>query len=431
MATTTKQDYYELLGVSRTAAVKDIRAAYRKLARKYHPDLNPGDKSAEEKFKQIQEAYEVLSDTKKRQVYDQFGFNTPGQRRNATSGAVDMVTVAAPQPGRCEFRFRRIRFRRSRLRRRHQLPRSVQPGFPRRERCTGERTLNPAAIWNFQIEITFSEAMRGAVKKVTITRLDVCNECHGAGVQPGDEKVCPTCGGSGQVTQVSGKMRFQIPCSRCGGTGRLHTMCKNCGGEGRVPRVESLDVPHTAGRAKAGLARAGRGSAKQRGVARRVPGDLYIVMKVEPHPFFERRGDDLYTVVPVTVTEASLGAKVEVPTIDGRAQVRIHSRGRTAGKKLRLREKGAPSSRQAGQRGDQIIEVQVVVPKPEDERVRNLLKEFEQTRSGRCSAGNFCARDDEEKFQRVPGSEEGRLHDQRGGEAQAASAGTLRLHTSA
>jgi molecular chaperone DnaJ len=152
-------------------------------------------------------------------------------------------------------------------------------------------------------------------------------------------------------------------------------MCRNCGGEGRVQRVESLDVRIPPGAQTGSRVRvAGRGNA---GVQGGPPGDLYIITKVAPHPFFDRRGDDLYTVVPITVSEASLGAKVEVPTIDGRAQVRIPP-GTDSGKKLRLREKGAPSARQAGKRGDQIVEVQIVVPKPEDERVRNLLKELDK-----------------------------------------------------
>jgi molecular chaperone DnaJ len=375
MATTTKQDYYDLLGVPRKASVKDIRAAYRKLARKYHPDLNPGDKSAEEKFKQIQEAYEVLSDTKKRQMYDQFGFNTPGQGAPPPPGAgygggagqnfhVDFDGFdfggggpgAGGQGGGTSFR-------------------DLFSQFFRGQGAAAQREEESEAGTDleFHIDITFAEAMRGTVKKLSITRLDVCNVCHGEGVQPGDEKVCPTCGGSGQVTQVSGKMRFQVPCSRCGGTGRLQTICKNCGGEGRVPRVENLDVrippgAHTGSRVRV----AGRGNA---GVHGGPPGDLYIITKVEPHPFFDRRGDDLYTTVPITVTEASLGAKVEVPTVDGRAQVRIPP-GTNSGKRLRLRDKGAPSTRHAGKRGDQIVEVQIVAPKPEDERVRNLLKEL-------------------------------------------------------
>ncbi|HXN20469.1 MAG TPA: molecular chaperone DnaJ [Candidatus Binatus sp.] len=375
MATTTKQDYYELLGVPRKATAKELRAAYRKLARKYHPDLNPGDKSAEEKFKQIQEAYDTLSDTKKRQMYDQFGFNVPGQTGGAPGGGYGSGT----SPEDIHFDFGGFDF-----------GGGAGPGAGGAGGGAGFRDLfsqffrgasaaqtsderQPGDDLEYQIDITFAEAMRGTVKKLSFTRLDVCNVCHGTGTAPGDEKVCPTCGGSGQVTQTSGKMRFQITCSRCGGSGKLRTVCRNCGGEGRVARMETLDVRIPPGAQTGSRVRvAGRGNAGLHGGP---PGDLYIVMRVEPHPFFERRGDDLFTVVPITVPEASLGAKVEVPTIDGRAQVRIPP-GTNSGKKLRLREKGAPSARHSGKRGDQIVEVQVVVPKPEDERVRNLLKEL-------------------------------------------------------
>jgi molecular chaperone DnaJ len=374
MATATKQDYYELLGVPRKASAKELRAAYRKLARKYHPDLNPGDKSSEEKFKQIQEAYDTLSDTKKRQMYDQFGFNLPGQ-----GGAPGASYGGGVSPEDIHFDFGGFDF-----------GGGGGPGAGSAGGGAGFRDLfsqffrgasaaqttnerQPGDDLEYQIDITFAEAMRGTVKKLSFTRLDVCHVCHGTGAAPGDEKVCPTCGGSGQVTQTSGKMRFQITCSRCGGTGKLRTVCRNCGGEGRVARMETLDVRIPPGAQTGSRVRvAGRGNAGLHGGP---PGDLYIVMRVEPHPFFERRGDDLFTVVPITVPEASLGAKVEVPTIDGRAQVRIPP-GTNSGKKLRLREKGAPSARHSGKRGDQIVEVQVIVPKPEDERVRNLLKEL-------------------------------------------------------
>jgi molecular chaperone DnaJ len=374
MATTAKQDYYELLGVPRKATAKELRAAYRKLARKYHPDLNPGDKSAEEKFKQIQEAYDTLSDSKKRQMYDQFGFNVPGQ-----GGAPGAGYGGGAPPDDIHFDFGGFDFGGGA----GTGPGGTGGGASFRDlfsqffrgasaaQATNER--EPGDDLEYQIDITFAEAMRGTVKKLSFTRLDVCNVCHGTGVAPGDEKVCPTCGGSGQVTQTSGKMRFQITCSRCGGTGKLHTVCRNCGGEGRIAKMETLDVRIPPGAQTGSRVRvAGRGNAGLHGGP---PGDLYIVMRVEPHPFFERRGDDLFTVVPITVPEASLGAKVEVPTIDGRAQVRIPP-GTNSGKKLRLREKGAPSARHSGKRGDQIVEVQVVVPKPEDERVRNLLKEL-------------------------------------------------------
>ncbi len=371
MATTTKTDYYELLGVPRKASVKDLRAAYRKLARKYHPDLNPGDKSAEEKFKQIQEAYEVLSDTKKRQMYDQFGFNAPGPGGMPPPGA----GYGGVSPEDVHFDFGGFDFGGGSGAGAGASFRDVFSQFFRGATAAqaGQQEHEPGTDLEYQIDITFAEAMHGTVKKLSFTRLDVCNACHGAGFAPGDEKVCPTCNGSGQVTQVSGKMRFQVPCSRCGGRGKLRTMCRNCGGEGRVQRMETLDVRIPPGAKTGSRVRvAGRGNAGMHGAP---PGDLYIITKVEPHPFFERRGDDLYTVVPITVTEASLGAKVEVPTIDGRAQVRIPP-GTNSGKKLRLREKGAPSAGRPGKRGDQIVEVQVVVPKPEDERVRNLLKEL-------------------------------------------------------
>ena len=373
MATTTKQDYYELLGVPRKAPVKEIRAAYRKLARKYHPDLNPGDKSAEEKFKQIQEAYEVLSDAKKRQMYDQFGFNQPGPGGMPPPGG----GYGGVSPEDIHFDFGGFDFGGGAQGGAAGGSTSFRDLFSQFFRgANAARTAEerePGTDLEYQIEITFGEAMHGTVKKLSFTRLDVCNVCHGTGAIPGDDKTCPTCGGSGQVTQVSGKMRFQVTCSRCGGSGKLHTMCRNCGGEGRVQKVETLDVrippgAHTGSRVRV----AGRGNAGTNGGP---PGDLYIVMQVQPHPFFERRGDDLHTVVPITVPEASLGAKVEVPTIDGRSQVRIPP-GTNSGTRLRLREKGAPSVRNPGKRGDQIIEVQVVVPKPEDERVRNAMKEL-------------------------------------------------------
>ncbi len=369
MATATKTDYYELLGVPRKVSAKDIRAAYRKLARKYHPDLNPGDKSAEEKFKQIQEAYEVLSDTKKRQMYDQFGFNVPGpggappgggygaapEDIHFDFGGFDFGGPGAGGAGGTSFRDLFSQFFRGAS--------AARAGHER----------EPGTDLEYQIDITFSDAMHGAVKKLSFTRLDVCNVCRGSGSAPGEAATCPACGGSGQVTQVSGRMRFQITCSRCGGQGKLHSVCRNCGGEGRVQRVETLDVRIPPGAQTGSRVRvAGRGNAGSQGGP---PGDLYIIINVQPHPFFERRGDDLYTVVPITVAEASLGAKVEVPTIDGRAQVRIPP-GTNSGKRLRLREKGAPSARHPGKRGDQIIEVQVVVPRPEDERVRNLLREL-------------------------------------------------------
>lgn len=368
MATTAKQDYYELLGVSKKASAKDIRTAFRKLARKYHPDLNPGDKSSEEKFKQLQEAYDILSDSKKRQMYDQYGFysdNIPpggpgsgpqqdGEGVNFDFGGFDFGGGSGAQGGGASFRDLFSQF------------------FRGGRAAGGEPEHEPGGDLEYQIEIDFWDAVRGAVKKLTITRLDTCDTCHGTGAI-GSAQTCPTCHGSGTIQQAAGKMKFNVPCTRCGGTGKIRKVCPTCSGEGRLRRTETIEVRIPAGVASGSRVRVpGKGNAGTMGAP---PGDLYLRVDVRPHTFFERRGDDLYTKVPVTVTEATLGAKVEVPTIDGRSLVRIPP-GTNSGKTLRLKEKGVPSAR-SGARGDQYVEIQVVVPQPTDERVRNLMKELE------------------------------------------------------
>jgi molecular chaperone DnaJ len=368
MATTAKNDYYDLLGVSKKATAKDIRTAFRKLARKYHPDLNPGDKSAEEKFKQLQEAYDVLSDSKKRQMYDQYGFysdNIPaggpgaghdqdGEGVNFDFGGFDFGGGSGAQGGGASFRDLFSQF------------------FRGGHGGSAEPEHEPGGDLEYQIEIDFWDAVRGAVKKLTITRLDTCDNCHGTGAI-GSAQTCPTCHGSGTIQQAAGKMKFNVPCTRCGGTGKIRKVCPTCSGEGRLRRTETIDVRIPAGVASGSRVRVpGKGNAGTMGAP---PGDLYLRVDVKPHSFFERRSDDLYTKVPVTVTEATLGAKVEVPTIDGRALVRIPP-GTNSGKTLRLKEKGVPSARN-GARGDQYVEIQVVVPQPTDERVRNIMKELE------------------------------------------------------
>jgi molecular chaperone DnaJ len=378
MATTTKQDYYDLLGVPRKATTKEIRASFRKLARKYHPDLNPGDKSAEEKFKQLQEAYDVLSDTKKRQMYDQVGFYSDnyqpgapppsnesggGPNVNFDFGGFDFGGGGSPGPaggvgagGGASFRDLFSQFFR---------------GGGRGGDLEVEQ--EPGGDLEYQIEIDFWDAVRGAVKKLQITRMETCETCHGTGAV-GSPQTCPICGGTGSVQQAAGKMRFNVPCTRCGGTGKLRTVCKTCGGEGRIRRNETIDVRIPAGVASGSRVRVpGKGNAGTMGAP---AGDLYLRVDVKPHPFFERRGNDVYVKVPVTVSEATLGSKVEVPTIDGRSLVRIPP-GTNSGSTLRLREKGVPSARD-GSRGDEYVEIQVIVPKPTDERVRNLMKELEQ-----------------------------------------------------
>ena len=371
MPTTSKTDYYELLGVTRKASAKDIRGAFRKLARKYHPDLNPGDKAAEEKFKQLQEAYDVLSDGKKRQMYDQYGFyseNVPagdygqgGPGRGDSNVNFDFNgfdfsggSGGTGAGGGASFRDLFSQF------------------FGGRGGASVEEEAEPGSALEYKLEIDFWDAVRGGVKKLQITRLDTCETCHGTGAI-GSPQTCPTCNGTGTIQQAAGKMRFNVPCSRCGGTGKLRTTCKTCGGEGRVRRTETIEVRIPAGVATGGRVRVpGKGNAGTMGAP---SGDLYLLVEVRPHAFFERRGNDLYSKVPVTVSEATLGAKVEVPTIDGRSLVRIPP-ATNSGSTLRLREKGVPSARN-GARGDQYVEIQVVVPKPTDERVRNIMKELE------------------------------------------------------
>jgi len=373
MPTTSKTDYYELLGVPRKASAKDIRNAFRKLARKYHPDLNPGDKAAEEKFKQLQEAYDVLSDSKKRQMYDQYGFyseNVPaggygagpegaGSDVNFNFEGFDFGGGSGAGAGGGSFRDLFSSF------------------FGGRGGSAVQEEAEEGADLEYRIEIDFWDAVRGAVKKIQITRLDTCQTCHGTGAI-GSPQVCPTCNGSGTIQQAAGKMRFNVPCTRCGGTGKLRTACKTCGCEGRVRHTETIDVRIPAGVANNGRVRVpGKGNAGTMGAP---AGDLYLSVEVKPHAFFERRGNDLYTKIPVTVSEATLGAKIEVPTIDGRSLVRIPP-GTNSGKTLRLKEKGVPSARN-GERGDQYVEIQVVVPPPTDERVRNLMKELEHVAPG-------------------------------------------------
>jgi molecular chaperone DnaJ len=329
--------------------------------------LNPGDKAAEEKFKQLQEAYDVLSDSKKRQMYDQYGFyseNVPTGDYGPRGGSENNVNFdfdgfdfsgGGTSGGGASFRDLFSQF------------------FGGRGRGAGvEEEAEPGAALEYQLEIDFWDAVRGGVKKLQITRMDACDTCKGTGAV-GSPQTCPTCNGSGTIQQAAGKMRFNVPCTRCGGTGKLRTACKNCGGEGRVRRTETIEVRIPAGVTSGGRVRVpGKGNAGTMGAP---AGDLYLLVEVRPHPFFERRGNDLYTKVPVTVSEATLGAKVEVPTIDGRSLVRIPP-ATNSGSTLRLREKGVPSARN-GARGDQYVEIQVIVPKPTDERVRNIMKELE------------------------------------------------------
>jgi len=366
MATATKQDYYETLGVKRGAAAEEVRKAYRRLARKYHPDVNPGDKSAEEKFKQIQEAYDVLSDPKKRKMYDQFGFYSeqfkggPGPGAGGFDfGGFDFSDFAAGGPGASG--------------RGSSFGDVFSDFFSRFTGGAGERPAEPArgADLEYEVEIGFWDSIRGAVRKLAISRLAACTACHGSGAA-GGPATCTACHGRGSVTQQTGRMRFNLTCTRCQGSGRVRTICRHCRGEGKLARPETLEVRIPAGVADGSRVRvAGRGNAGSAGTP---AGDLYIITRVRPHEFFERRGDDIHTIVPITVSEAALGARIEVPTVDGRALLKVPA-GTQSGTRFRLREKGAPSLRTGG-RGDHYVEVRIVLPKVLDERQKAMLKDF-------------------------------------------------------
>ncbi|HTS29138.1 MAG TPA: molecular chaperone DnaJ [Bryobacteraceae bacterium] len=367
-----KHDYYETLGVSRKASAEEIRKAYKKLARKHHPDLNPGDKSAEERFKNVQEAYDILSDAKKRQMYDQYGFYSesgfPGAGNASGQG---------PHPGMDFSGFDFSDFSGgTRSGRRTETGGGFRDIFSQffGGRGAAAQPADPekGSDLEYVMDIDFWQAIRGTQARLNITRYDVCETCHGSGSTGAGEVDCPQCKGTGNVTQMAGAMRFNLTCPRCGGSGRLRNACPTCGGDGRVTRTETVDVRIPPGARNGSRLRVpGKGNAGTMGAP---PGDLYITTKVEEHPFFHRDGDDIEIKVPIAVWEAALGAKIEVPTIDGRTQLKI-PQGTHTGQRFRMREKGVLNSR-TNQRGDQIVEIAIQVPDSHDERTREILKEL-------------------------------------------------------
>jgi molecular chaperone DnaJ len=345
-----KKDYYEVLGVSRSASDKEIKAAYRKLARKYHPDVNPGDKSAEEKFKELAEAFAVLSDPEKRATYDRGGHDAFGPGFDPFAGT--------------GFDFQNLRFgnlsdlfdlfgaggRRSRP--------------PRPGRGQDIET---------EIRIPFLDAVRGTTVEIVLPRQVPCTVCGGSGRAAGGERECPDCGGTGRRAQRRRGVQVSLTCPTCGGAGRIDTgSCGACGGAGRAPAEERLKVRVPPGIDDGGRVRlAGQGDA---GVAGGRPGDAFLRIRVEPHDVFRREGSDLLCDVAVGLARAALGGKIEIPTLDGRTAITLPP-GTRSGQKLRLKEKGVPAS---GPRpaGDLYAVVQIVPPKKLDARSRELLEEL-------------------------------------------------------
>jgi len=403
MATQTK-DYYGLLGVKKTATPEEIRKAFRKMARKYHPDVNPNDKKAEEKFKEISEANDVLSDEKKRKVYDQLGFYSDnidpaaaeaaarGGYPGGFPGGYPGASAGGGRGAEVPFDFSGFDFS------------GFSGGGGRGESSgatsgetsgfgfggsfkdifggifsggTKSRGPQPGTDLEYQVSVDFWTAVRGGVARLEIQRQEVCPACKGKSTTGGSME-CPECHGTGQVTQMGGRMKFNIQCPRCGGTGKVQNACATCDGAGVLARVEPLEFRIKAGTRDGQRIRlAGKGNAGTDGGA---PGDLYLIIKAGTHPVFTRVGDDIHVTVPVTMAEAALGAKIDVPTIDthnggGRTQLKIPP-GTQTGQKLRLREKGVASAAQEGVRGDEIVEVKVMVPKVQDERSKEILREL-------------------------------------------------------
>ena len=393
MATQTK-DYYGALGVKKGASTDEIRKAFRKLARKYHPDVNPGDKTAEEKFKTISEANEILSDPKKRKIYDQLGFysdnvdpaaaeayarqgGTPGGFPGGQPGGNATGSAGA---GGVPFDFGGFDFsdlfegggRGKRASSSRGGFRDIFSSMFDRGGAAAAEGPEPGSDLEYQVNVPFWTAIRGGVMRLNITRRETCGSCHGSGFveAPG---VCPQCHGKGTIEQTGGRMKFNVQCPRCHGTGKNISTCPTCHGEGTIERTEPLEVRIKAGTRDGQRIRlAGKGNAGSHGGP---AGDLYVIIKTGDHPVFHRDGDDIRLTVPVTATEAAMGAKIEVPTIDGRTLLKIPP-GTQSGQRLRLREKGVPSATKEGLRGDEIVEVKITVPMPRDEKTKELLREL-------------------------------------------------------
>lgn len=355
-----KRDYYEVLGVQKGASKDDIKRAYRKLAVQYHPDRNPGDKNAEEKFKEATEAYEVLADDKKRQAYDQFGF----------AGVEGMGGAGGPHDFSGVFRdFEDIFGDFS------GIFDSFFGGGGRREQ-RGRSSVPRGADLRYDLEIPFTDAVFGTKVDISYTRNTSCPVCSGSGAEAGSgRKTCPTCGGAGQVRRSSGFFSIASTCPSCNGDGYvIEHPCRSCGGSGLAKKNQKLKVTIPAGiESGKRINIHGQGDTGPNGGE---PGDLYVFIHVKAHEYFERSGSDVYCVIPITVTQAALGSEIRVPTLDDkRVKVKIPA-GTQNGKVLRLRNEGVPYLQSPTRRGDMYIKIQVKIPEKLSGRAKTLLKEL-------------------------------------------------------
>jgi molecular chaperone DnaJ len=343
-------DLYVILGLEHGASESEIKRAYRRLARRYHPDINPGDRTAEARFRQILEAYETLIDPERRSRYDS-GSPQGGDERTSGFEGFDFSGRAGDPSATFGDLFAEVFTSRAQQR-------------PIRERGVD---LHQTLV------LSFDEAFSGAHRTVTMTRRETCRTCAGSGVTRVNTSACLVCQGAGSVRTVRGHMVFSRSCPGCGGTGQQRPRaCERCGASGQITSSEAVQIRLPPGVSDGERVRVpGKGHA---GLSGGEPGDLYITVQVSPHPLYRREGDDLHITVPIAIHEAALGTRIEVPTPDGGARVRVPP-GTQSGQRLRLRERGAPSIRD-GRRGDLIVEVKLVLPKLLDERSKELLREF-------------------------------------------------------
>ena len=348
-----KQDYYELLGVQRDAGPEDLKKAYRKLAMQHHPDRNPGDKAAEQKFKSISEAYDVLKDDQKRAAYDRFG-HAAFEGGGARPGAGDFG-FAAGFADIFDEMFGNLSGQRR-----------------------GERGANTRGNdLRYNLEISLEDAFKGRQTTIRVTTLAPCETCGASGAAPGSRPVnCPTCHGAGRVRAQQGLFTIERTCPSCHGAGRvIENPCRHCGGQGRARKEKTLSVTIPPGVEDGTRIRlAGEGEAGLRGGA---PGDLYIFLAVKPHRLFQRDGANIHCRVPISMPTAALGGTIEVPTIDGgRAKVNVPA-GTQSGHQFRLKSKGMSVLRSAA-RGDMYVQVMVETPVHLTKRQQELLREFEK-----------------------------------------------------
>ena len=355
----TKRDYYEVLGLHRDATADELKKAYRKLALKYHPDRNQGDSEAEEKFKEAAEAYEVLSNSEKRNLYDQYGHE--GLKSTGFSGFRGFDDIFSSFGDIFGF---------------GDLFGSGGGG----RRRSGPQ---PGADLRYNMRITFQEAVFGVDKDIDVEKLETCGVCNGEGAEPGTSRsTCPTCQGRGQVARSQGFFTISTTCSRCQGSGTvIETPCRDCQGAGKVTRQKTLSVKIPAGvDTGARLRLQGEGEGGLRGGS---PGDLYVFIGVEEDETFKRDGEDVYCEAKISFTQAALGADIEVPGLEARQKLTI-PRGTQTGKVFKIAEAGIPSLRGYG-RGDEYVQITVVTPIDLNEDEERLLREFAEIRGDEVS----------------------------------------------